>query len=658
MCGITGVLQHRETIPLDVLHAMNRVLRHRGPDDEGYFLQQPDAVGAGVGLGFRRLAIIDVEGGRQPLASEDGTVVLVFNGEIYNFQALRRELVARQHVFKTRSDAEVLVHLYEELGTRCVDRLNGMFAFAIWDSRRRTLLLARDRLGEKPLYFAETRGGVLFASELKALLAHPDCPRTIDPESLELYLALDYVPSPRTIFSGVHKLPAGHLAVVNDGRMSIERYWEIPFAHGDRRSDNDWIEEFHHRLSEAVRMRLVSDVPLGAFLSGGIDSSSVAALMTEHLDAGAVKTFSIGFAESSFDESVHARRVAASLGVEHHEQVFTPTAMLETFPHVLANLDEPFADASILPTYLLSRFARGSVTVALGGDGSDELLAGYPTFQAEAAARWYRLPRAVHERIVQPAARLLPVSTGNFSRDFKVKRFLRGAALPADVRHAAWLGPFLPNELRLLLVEPSAGFDPHADARRVFWEAPTSHPLERLIYQYAKTYLQDDILVKVDRASMLASLEVRSPFLDHTLVEFLGRVPPRLKMHGLATKVILKEAMRPRLPQGIVERPKKGFGIPVAAWFKNELRDALQDELSPSRLAGQAIFRPESVQTLVRDHLSGRRDNRKELWALFVFQHWHRATLESQAASVCRLGSSPVHIETPRTLGAASTSLF
>jgi asparagine synthase (glutamine-hydrolysing) len=646
MCGIVGILRDRELIAVDVLRAMNGVQRHRGPDDERYFVQQPDAAGAGIGLGFSRLSIIDVEGGRQPLTGEDGTVVLVFNGEIYNFQELRRELVARRHVFTTRTDSEVLVHLYEELGNRCVDRLNGMFAFAIWDSRRRTLLLARDRLGEKPLYFAETRDGVLFASELKALLAHPECPRRIDPEALELYLTLDYVPSPRTIFSGVHKLPAGHLAVVHEGRVSVERYWDIPFERGHDRSDQDWIEEFHHRLSEAVRLRLVSDVPLGAFLSGGIDSSSVAALMTEHLDPAAVKTFSIGFAESSFDESDHARRVAASLGVEHHEQVFTPTEMLEIFPHVLASLDEPFADASILPTYLLSLFARESVTVALGGDGSDELLAGYPTFQAETAARWYRLPRLVHERLVQPAAQLLPVSTTNFSRDFKVKRFLRGAALPTDVRHAAWLGPFLPAELSSVLVETAQAFDPYGDTRCIFSSAPTVNPLERLIYQYAKTYLQDDILVKVDRASMLASLEVRSPFLDHTLVEFLGRVPPRLKMRGLATKVILKEAMRATLPRGIAERPKKGFGIPVAAWFKNELRNELGDELSPTRLASQGIFQPEAVQRLVEDHLSGRRDNRKELWALFVFQHWHRANLETSQ-------SAP---RQPQTVAAAATS--
>jgi asparagine synthase (glutamine-hydrolysing) len=471
---------------------------------------------------------------------------------------------------------------------------------------------------------------------LKALLVHPDCPRTIDREALELYLTLDYVPSPRTIFRDVHKLPAGHIALVRGGRTSVERYWDIPFEPGERRPDSEWIAEFRERLAAAVRMRLVSDVPLGAFLSGGIDSSSVAALMTEHQDVAAVKTFSVGFAESSFDESSHARRVAASLGVEHHEEVFTPAAMLETFPHVLANLDEPFADPSIVPTYVLSRFARETVTVALGGDGSDELLAGYPTFEAEAAARWYCVPRSVHERLVRPASQLLPVSTANFSLDFKVKRFLRGARLPADVRHAAWLGPFLPSELPTLLVEPSAGFDPFADASRIFRGAPSSHSLERLIYQYAKTYLQDDILVKVDRASMLTSLEVRSPFLDHTLVEFLGRVPPRLKMRGRTTKVILKEAMRPALPRGIAERPKKGFGIPVAAWFKNELRDALQDELSPGRLASQEIFRPDAVQRLMQDHLSGRRDNRKELWALFVFQHWHRANLESPASAAAR----------------------
>jgi asparagine synthase (glutamine-hydrolysing) len=633
MCGITGIVQRVEPVDLEMLGAMTRTLRHRGPDDEDFFAQQPDTGGTGVGLGFRRLSIIDVAGGRQPIANEDGTVVLVFNGEVYNFQALRTELSGRGHVFRTRTDSEVIVHLYEEAGPRCVDRLNGMFAFAIWDTRRRVLLLARDRLGEKPLYYAETPQGLIFASELKALLAHRDCPRTIDGESLELFLTLDYVPSPKTIFAGVHKLPAGHLALVREGRVFTERYWDLEFCQDTPREDSEWIDEFRSRLSEAVRARLVSDVPLGAFLSGGVDSSSVAALMAEHLEPDAVKTFSIGFAESSFDESAHARRVAAALGVDHHEQVFTSGTMLETYPFVLESLDEPFADPSIVPTYLLSRFARESVTVALGGDGSDELLAGYPTFQAEAARRWYRVPRVVHERVVLPASSLLPVSTANFSRDFKLKRFLRGAAYDRDVRHAAWLGPFLPYELSSLLVERSPRFDPYEHLRRAYDEPATSRPLERLVYQYARTYLQDDILVKVDRASMLASLEVRSPFLDHTLVEFLGRVPPRLKLRGLQSKVILKRAMRDALPSGISARPKKGFGIPVAAWFKGELREALQAELSPDRLRSQGIFWPDAVERLVREHLSGRRDNRKELWALFVFQHWHRAHLESPAQS-------------------------
>jgi asparagine synthase (glutamine-hydrolysing) len=629
MCGICGSVG-RDRVDREALARMTRSLRHRGPDDEGFFGREYED-GVAVGLGFRRLSIIDLETGNQPIANEDGSVQVVVNGEIYNFRQLRSELESRGHRFATHADTEVIVHLYEDLGSRCVERLNGMFAFALWDERRRELLLARDRFGKKPLYYVDVDGSLLFASEVKALLEHPHCPRDLDFESLCGYLALEYVPTPRSIFDGVHKLPGGHVLRWHDGRTSVERYWDLTFGGRDERSEAELVDEFRSRFREAVRRRLVSDVPLGAFLSGGIDSSSVVAMMVESAPAGTVKTFSIGFDEPSFDESDHARVVAAHFGTDHHEEVFTARAMIDLLPTLADALDEPFGDASILPTYLLSRFTRESVTVALGGDGSDELLAGYPTFSAERGARLYRVPRLLHEGVFTPLADRLPVSTDNFSIDFRIKRFLRGARTTPETRHAMWLGSFSPSEQEPLLVRPPA--DPFVEQRLALAAAPTTDWLERLIYLYAKTYLQDDILVKVDRASMACSLEVRAPFLDVELVEFLNAIPSGLKLHRLRTKHLLKRAMSGLLPPGIAERPKKGFGIPVAKWFKGELRGALQEELSPERIRRQGIFEPAEVQRLVSEHLTGRRDHRKQLWTLFMFQLWHRRWVERRASS-------------------------
>ena len=627
MCGVAGMVGPA-AVDRGVLAQMTRVLRHRGPDDEGFHVAAYED-GVSVGLGFRRLSIIDLDTGNQPLANEDRSLQLVFNGEVYNYRELRAELEGRGHRFATNADTEVIVHLYEEVGPRCVERLNGMFAFALWDEPERRLMLARDRFGKKPLYYAETDGGLLFGSELKSLLEHPRCPRELDHESLAAYLAAEYVPTPRAIFAGVRKLPAGHLLVWQGGRSRLEQYWDLSFEKdGGERSEEDYADELRSRLRDSVRRRLVSDVPLGAFLSGGIDSSSVVAFMSEALPAGAVKTFSIGFAEESFDESAHARRVARHFGTDHHEDVFTARAMAELLPTVADVLDEPFADASILPTYLLSRFTREHVTVALGGDGSDELLAGYPTFAADGVAHLYPLPRVLHERVAVPLADRLPVSTANFSFDFKLKRFLRGAGTSAEVRHPTWLGSFTPGEQRELLVDQPG--DPFETQRRAFRDAPTRDRVERLIYLYAKTYLQDDILVKVDRASMACSLEVRAPFLDVELVEFLGRIPSRLKLRRFDTKHLLKRALADVLPDGIATRPKKGFGIPVAEWIKGELREAVQDELSAERLRRQGLFRPAAVERLLAEHLSGRRDHRKPLWTLFVFQLWHRRWVEQR----------------------------
>jgi asparagine synthase (glutamine-hydrolysing) len=607
---------------------MAHELEHRGPDDHGFYVGEYDD-GVAVGLGFRRLSIIDLATGNQPIANEDGSVQLVFNGEVYNYRELRGELQARGHRFATDADSETIVHLYEDFGIGCLERLNGMFAFALWDEARRELVLARDRFGKKPLYYAEVGGSLLFGSEIKALLRHPRCPDRLDQESLARYLALEYVPAPRSIFDGVRKLPGGHVLRWRDGRATVERYWELPVGEQpSEASDDELVEAFRLRLREAVRRRLVSDVPIGAFLSGGIDSSSIVAMMVEALPAGAVKTFSIGFAEPSFDESAHARRVAEHFGTDHHEDVFTSRVMLDVLPEVAGFLDEPLADASILPTYLLSRFTREHVTVALGGDGGDELLAGYPTFSADRIARAYVVPRLLHERVVVPLADLLPVSTANFSFDFKLKRFLRGARLDGASRHAAWLGSFTPSEQReLLTFRPGDALDEY---RRAYDEAPTDDRVEKLIRLYASTYLQDDILAKVDRASMACSLEVRAPFLDMELVDFLATVPSRLKLRRLDTKHLLKRALAGTLPPGIAGRKKKGFGIPVAEWLKADLRSTLLDELSPSRLREQGLFQPAEAQRLIDEHLKGRRDNRKQLWTLLLFQLWHRRWIEGR----------------------------
>jgi asparagine synthase (glutamine-hydrolysing) len=497
-----------------------------------------------------------------------------------------------------------------------------MFAFALWDAGRSELILARDRFGKKPLYYAETGGGVIFGSELKSLLEHPDCPRDLDRAALSHYLAFEYVPEPGSIIAGVRKVPAAHVLTWRDGAASTRRYWRMGFeGPAPSVAEDEYVDRFRTVFRDAVGRRLISDVPLGAFLSGGVDSSSVVAAMTGL--GGDVRTFSIGFVEPSFDESAHARSVARFLGTEHHEEVFTANAMLELLPAVAGVLDEPFADPSVLPTYLLSRFAREHVTVALGGDGGDELLAGYPTFPADRLARAYRVPRTVHERAIVPAVDLLPVSAANFSREFKLKRFLRGAAFPEDVRHAAWLGAFTPPEIHDVLVDPAG--DPYAGLRRLVAEAPGRDRVERLISVYAETYLRDDILVKADRASMACSLEVRSPFLDVELVELLGQVPSSLKLRGMQTKVILKRAMRDALPPGIADRPKKGFGIPVTAWLRDGLRELLLDELSPARLRSQGLFKPSAVDRLVREHLDGRRDHRKALWTLLMFQLWEQS---------------------------------
>jgi asparagine synthase (glutamine-hydrolysing) len=623
MCGITGIADLSGPVRPEVLRRMTNTLRHRGPDDESYHIPALAASGAAIGFGFRRLSIIDLAGGRQPMSNEDGSIWIVCNGEIYNHAELRLELESKGHTFRTHCDIEVLLHLYEEHGPDGVTKVNGMFALAMWDARNQTLFLARDRLGKKPLYYRNTPTQLIFGSEVKALLAHPDCPRELDARNLSKYLAYEYVPSPHCIFKGIHKLPAGHWLTWKNGETRWGRYWDLKFSpDADNRSKDEIAEELRERLKEAVRRRLISDVPLGVFLSGGIDSSSVVAMMAELMPPSQIKTFAIGFEDKSFDESPHARRVASFFGTDHREQILQSKTLLDILPEVAAFMDEPLADASIIPTYLLSKFTRQHVTVALGGDGGDELFAGYPTFQAHRMAGFYKIPRLLHERLIRPLAECLPVSSDNFSFDFKVKRFLRGIGDRPEIRDQIWLGAFTPAEQRTLLNGPAPEIDEYEDVVEAEKTCGSTNSMERLIYLYCKFYLQDCILTKVDRASMACSLEVRAPFLDYTFVEFANAIPFHLKLKGLTGKYILKKAMQNKLPKEILNRRKKGFGIPVAKWFRHDLRDIMLDYLSESRLRRQGLFNPAEVTRLVNEHLRGTQDHRKKLWTLFIFQLW------------------------------------
>ena len=633
MCGIAGLIDPTgASLDPAWISNMTAALTPRGPDGEGIW-RAP-----GVALGHRRLAVIDLsEAAAQPMGNEDGTVQVVFNGEIYNFADLRSDLRARGHVFRSHGDTEVLVHGYEEWGDEVVSRIDGMFAFAVWDARHRRVLAARDRMGKKPLYFATIlRAGApplfAFASELKALLPVPGFDRRIDHEALCRYLVHEYVPAPHTIFRGARKLGAGQrlrLEVRTDraSEPNIDRYWDLPFSTQPRPvSDSDAASELRGLLLAAVRRRLVADVPVGIFLSGGIDSSSVAALAAELAGPANVRTFSIGFSDASFDESSHARRVARHLGTQHSEERLDARALLDILPTVVDFLDEPLADASIVPTYLLSAFTRRHVTVALGGDGGDELFSGYQTFLAEAWGRLYfdHTPGLLR-RMAEAAVHLLPARTVYFSLDFKANQFLQGGDIPGPRRHQRWMASFLPEQLPALLapaLRQEARRDPLASVDQREQEGPARTAEDRLMDYYAHFYLAGDVNTKVDRASGAVGLEVRAPFLDTALVEFACRLPPEQRLRGRTPKYILKKAMRGRLPDDILDRKKQGFAVPVARWMREDLAPALRDELAPDKLRREGIFDPVFVEGLVSDHLSGRRDRRKALWTLFMFERW------------------------------------
>ncbi|MCM8813193.1 MAG: asparagine synthase (glutamine-hydrolyzing) [Candidatus Omnitrophica bacterium] len=625
MCGIAGFVITdgslcRSRAP-EVLRRMCDSLQPRGPDDQGIWFsdEAPETAAPLVGLGHRRLSVIDVSAaGRQPMSNEDRSVWLTYNGEIYNFSELRQELQSRGHLFRSRTDTEVIVHAYEEWGERCPEKFNGMFAFALWDSRCRKLFLARDRLGKKPLYYA-LAGGIVFGSEPKALLCLPDFDRSIDMLSLQKYLLFEYVPSPHTIYRRIKRLEAGYSAVWQDGQLRQQRYWNIRFPESRQPAS---AERLQFLLQDAVQRRLVSDVPLGVFLSGGIDSSTVASFAAAG-SAEQLQTFTIGFSDPSFDESESARRSAAFFKTNHRHERLSAAVTQDLLTEIVDFLDEPFADASIVPTYLLSRFTRRHVTVALSGDGGDELFAGYPTFPAARLARMFeRLPAAA-QRLFCALVRALPVNRNNLSLDFMLKQFVRGMPYSLALRNQVWIGAFAPPEQSRLVAGAAAAAQISEDLAAQAAECGAVDDIDVLQYLYLKFYLSDDILVKVDRASMANSLEVRAPLLDYRLVEAAVALPPQEKMPGLAMKAVLKKIMRRRLPAEVLQRPKKGFGIPVAKWLRQDLRALVTDVLSPENVRRQNLFQPESVQRVLAEHLRGTRDNRKQLWTLMMASLWY-----------------------------------
>ena len=601
---------------------MARSLKHRGPDAEGLYIQ--DA----IGLGHRRLVIIDLsEAGNQPMTNEDGSLWLVFNGEIYNFAEIRSELQRRGHVFRSSTDTEVILHAYETWGVDCLTRFNGMFAFALWDSRRRRLWLVRDRLGIKPLFYLHRPDRLLFASEIKAILCDPSVKRQIDLTALHHYLSLNYTPAPYSLFAGIYQLLPGHYLLVEaDGRYHDVAYWDISYTPKINGTEANLLEQFEAIVADAVKHQLVSDVPLGAFLSGGVDSSSIVYWMSRQVEQP-VRTFSIGFQEKSYNELGYARRVAKACRTNHYERVVTPDTVT-VLPKIVWHAEEPTADSSMLPLYYLAQLSREQVTVALSGDGADEILAGYETYQAFYAARLYRLiPAALRRRFIRPLVDLLPVSHAKVSLDFKLKRFVRGAELDDAAGHAYWRTIFDESAKRnLYTAEVSRLLDGANTAdlyRATFAQADADHPLDRLLYVDTRFYLPNDMLVKVDRMTMAHSLEARVPFLDHRLVEFVASLPVHLKLkQWRLKKYLLKTMLQRHLPEALPWRKKQGFNVPKAIWLAGELRDFAFDHLSTQQLQGMGLFELKQVVTLLNEHVSGKRDNSHQIWGLLCLSLW------------------------------------
>jgi len=627
MCGIAGFVGQGTR---DHLEKMVQTLVHRGPDDQGLFLAP------GIGLGMRRLSIIDLAGGHQPMMNEDGSLRVVFNGEIYNFRDLRSDLTARGHLFRTASDTEVILHLYEEMGHACVERLRGMFAFALWDAPRKILVLARDRLGKKPLYYWHRNALFLFASEIKALLCHPAVSRTLDWDALHHYLAFGYTPVSRSIFAGIAKLPPAHIATLQDGALTLRRYWDLPTGSTVLNSQPSLPEvaaRIRHELREAVRLRLESDVPLGVFLSGGIDSSAVVASMRE-VTSQRIATFTIGFgrAAPSFDELPYARMVAQRFETDHHEEVLEPK-VADILPTIVRHFDEPFADSSAIPTFVVAQATSNHVKVALSGIGGDETFAGYPRYLGvRLSERYAQLPpwlRSIPESI---APRLIPESDASRNWGDWVRRFVAGANRSLPDRYIGWTRFFGEQELAGLTT-PALRDVWRADVESVHRAAFAAHghgdPVDGAFRIDLSTYLPDDLLVMADRMSMAHSLELRAPFCDHRVIEESLRIPPAMKLPGFRLKGLLKAAFADVLPSEVLSHRKQGFMIPLGRWLRTELRDLMEDLLAPEGVRRRGMFDPAALQALKQEHLAGVRSHSDRLWTLMMLERWMREYLDA-----------------------------
>lgn len=626
MCGVAGIVS-TSSPDLEQVRAMCRTIAHRGPDGEGYHVDDRAA------LGMRRLAIIDVAGGDQPVYNEDRTVAAVFNGEIYNFRELRGKLTARGHRFTTDGDTEVLVHLYEEHGDDLVGHLRGMFAFAVWDTTRRRLLLARDRVGKKPLYYRQAGSSLAFASELKALVVDPSVPREVDPVALHHYLTYQYVPAPWSIYRGVSKVPPGHLLVWEEGEARLRRYWKLDFTPRPVSSEQEAAEHVRQLLLDATRVRMVSERPLGAFLSGGIDSSAVVAAMARLSDRP-VKTFCIGFDEPRYDERAYAASVARRYGTDHHEFVVAGSSALDVLPRVTRQFDEPFADSSSIPSFFVAELSRRQVTVVLNGDGGDECFGGYLRYAFMNRVGRIEPPSALRGTLRRVGSALMRADAR--SRLRRVGRGMQVLAETPQRRYASLMAYFTSEAKDTLYTEEMreqvAGVDSYELIQQVFNSSRADEDVNRLLDVDVNTYLPGDLLVKVDISTMAHSLEARSPFLDHHLMEWAAGLPGRWKVDGQVTKALLKKAMAPWLPSDLITRPKAGFGVPLAEWLRGELRPLAFDLLVDHTARSRGLFKPEVVRRLLKDHVEGR-DRADQLWALLQFELWQR-TCDEQSWAV------------------------
>ncbi|HEV7681260.1 MAG TPA: asparagine synthase (glutamine-hydrolyzing) [Pyrinomonadaceae bacterium] len=626
MCGIVGIVRNDGSdVDQALVTRMCTAIKHRGPDDDGFYFNHS------VGLGMRRLAIIDLKSGQQPIHNRDRTAWIVFNGEIYNYRELRDKLEKLGHSFYTNSDTEAIVHAYDQYGADCPNHLRGMFAFAIWDERTGELFIARDRVGKKPLLYAQVNGQLIFGSEFSALLQHPDIPKDVDFEALNEYLSFMCVPAPRTAYQAIKKLEPGHSLRYRKGELKIERYWQPDFSKKLEISEPEAGERTIEILRDAVKVRLMSEVPLGAFLSGGVDSSAVVALMAE-ASSTPVKTFSIGFEEQDFSELHHARRVAEHVGADHHEFIVRADA-LEVLPILVEHYGEPYADSSAIPTYYVARETRKHVTVALNGDGGDESFAGYERYAAmRLAERYHRIPAVLRESVVRQAIELLPASETKRSRIRDVKRFIQAASLPKVERYLRWVSVFDSEAKQDLFTENFArqtgGFSMASKLDPWFARANGSGIVDASLLTDIMTYLPNDLLVKVDIATMANSLEARSPFLDHHVMEFAASLPEKYKLRGLTTKYLLKQMLRKLLPAENLDRRKMGFGVPIGHWFRGQLQPFLRETLLAEASLNRGLFRPEAVKRMVELHTRGEREFSAQLWTLLMLELWFQRFID------------------------------